>query len=74
VILTLNYYLRRFLEGLDEDEDDMSVDKKAVTFEKATEVRQVDSHTYEVNLESDWCIGTGKLSKFRVRYSKKPSD
>lgn len=59
-ILTLNYYLRRFLEGFDELEDRMSVDKKAVTFEKATEVRQVDSHTYEVNLEDDWCIGSGK--------------
>lgn len=40
----------------------MSVNKKAVTFEKATEVRRVDSHTYEVNLEDDWCIGTGELS------------
>lgn len=72
MILTLNYYLRRFLEGL--DEDDMSVNKKAVTFEKATEVGQVDSHTYEVNLESDWCIGTGKRSIFRILYSKMPSD
>lgn len=65
MILTLNYYLRRFLDSLDfEDkfgDEDMSVDKKAVTFEKATEVRSIGSHTYEVNLEDDWCIGTGKL-------------
>ena len=39
----------------------MSVTKNAVPFAKATEVKVIDSHTYEVNLEDDWCIGTGEL-------------
>jgi len=60
VIYTPRYYLRRFLET-------MSVTKKAVPFAKATEVKIIDSHTYEVNLEDDWCIGTGKLD-FLARF------
>ena len=54
VIYTSRYYLRRFLET-------MSVTKNAVPFAKATEVKVIDSHTYEANLEDDWCIGTGKF-------------
>ena len=60
VILTLNYYLRRFLDSL-EELDSMAVDiDEAVTFQKATEVRRVDSHTYGVSLKDDWCIGKGE--------------
>ena len=53
-IYTLRYYLRRFLAT-------MSVTKNAVPFTKATEVKVIDPHTYEVNLVDDWCIGTGKF-------------
>lgn len=31
------------------------------TFDKATKVKAVDSHTYEVELQNDWCIGSGKF-------------
>lgn len=31
----------------------------AISFADATTVRVLDSHAYEVNLEDDWCIGTG---------------
>lgn len=31
----------------------------AISFADATAVKVLDSHTYEVNLEDDWCIGTG---------------
>jgi hypothetical protein len=31
----------------------------AISFVDATAVKVVDSHTYAVNLEDDWCIGTG---------------
>ena len=70
-ILTLNYYLRRFLDSFGEL-DNMQVETaEAVTFEKATEIRQVDSHTYEVNLQDDWCIGKGEsrvspVSKYQL--------
>lgn len=37
----------------------MAVNAHAVSFEKATAVRAIDSHTYEVELQDDWCIGTG---------------
>lgn len=53
VIYTSTYYPRRFLET-------MSVIKHSVPFTKATEVKVIDSHTYEINLEDDWCIGTGE--------------
>lgn len=31
------------------------------TFKTATQVKAVDSHTYQVELQNDWCIGSGKL-------------
>lgn len=31
----------------------------AISFADATAVKALDSHTYEVNLDNDWCIGTG---------------
>jgi len=30
----------------------------AISFQNATAVKAIDSHTYEVNLHDDWCIGT----------------
>jgi hypothetical protein len=30
-----------------------------ISFADATAVKVLDSHIYEVNLEDDWCIGTG---------------
>jgi hypothetical protein len=34
----------------------------AISFANATAVKVVNSHTYEVNLEDDWCIGTGTFN------------
>lgn len=31
-----------------------------VPFADATAVKTIDSHTYEVELQDDWCIGAGK--------------
>jgi hypothetical protein len=36
----------------------------AISFADATAVKVLDSHTYEVNLEDDWCIGTGTHNYF----------
>lgn len=30
------------------------------TFAEILPVKQLESHKYSVNLEDDWCIGTGK--------------
>jgi hypothetical protein len=38
----------------------MSVENDAVPFKEATAVTVIDSHTYEVDLQDDWCIGSGK--------------
>jgi hypothetical protein len=38
----------------------MAVNAQVVSFEDATAVKAIDSHTYEVDLQDDWCIGTGK--------------
>jgi len=71
-ILTLNYYLRRFLDSFGEL-DNMEIETaEAVTFEKATKIKQIDSHTYEANLQDDWCIGKGEsrvspFSKYSYR-------
>jgi len=35
----------------------MSVDGPAVSYADATAVKALDSHTYEVELQDDWCIG-----------------
>ena len=32
-----------------------------MAFERATTVKQVDSHTYSADFQEDWCIGAGKL-------------
>lgn len=37
----------------------------AISFADATAVKVVDSHTYEVNLQNDWAIGTGESVKPR---------
>jgi hypothetical protein len=37
----------------------MAVNANAVSFDKATTVKAIDSHTYEVELQDDWCIGAG---------------
>jgi hypothetical protein len=37
----------------------MSVNVDAIPFVGATEVKAIDSHTYEVVLQDDWCIGSG---------------
>lgn len=34
----------------------------AISFADATAVKVLNSHTYEVNLEDDWCIGTGTFN------------
>lgn len=31
-----------------------------MAFERATTVKQVDSHTYSADFQEDWCIGAGK--------------
>lgn len=31
-----------------------------MTFQEATAVRRLTSHTYAVDLSADWCIGSGK--------------
>jgi hypothetical protein len=40
----------------------MAVNANAVPFDKATAVKAIDSHTYEVELQDDWCIGAGMLT------------
>jgi hypothetical protein len=52
--LYVEILFRRFIET-------MSVTKNVIPFAKATKVKVIDSHTYEVNLENDWCIGTGEF-------------
>ena len=46
----------------------MSVDGPAVSYADATAVKALDSHTYEVELQDDWCIGAGEcwLNKFHL--------
>lgn len=38
----------------------MAVNADVISFKDATAVRVIDAHTYEVELQDDWCIGTGK--------------
>jgi acyl-Coa thioesterase superfamily protein/acyl-CoA thioesterase superfamily protein len=35
----------------------------STSWAEASSVKQVDSHTYTVNLHNDWCIGSGELLK-----------
>lgn len=33
-----------------------------MSFQEATAVRPLTSHTYAVDLSDDWCIGSGKFT------------
>ena len=39
---------------------DIMASKDVVSFAEATAVREIDTHTYEVQLQDEWCIGAGK--------------
>ena len=43
----------------------MAVNANAIPFVEATAVKVIDSHTYEVNLQDDWCVGSGNISQRR---------